>query len=164
MAVSATDRRKIPVKYPYKGNVRWAFMKWADIESAIYPGEVYLRRLRILQTPWFAFYLHFIYEPDLDRDPHDHPCNFWALIVRGGYIERVFDAVRQGDYRSQILTQKRGSIHKMPIEYAHQIISLRPDTITLCFFGRRQRRWGFWTSNGFVDYETYQRSAVDEFA
>lgn len=144
------------IKYPYKGNVRWAFFKWADIESAFFPGYVYLRRLRIFQTPWFALYLHFIFEPDLDRDPHDHPCNFWALIVRGGYYEQVFP--HQFDVKSNYwCSWTPFTLHKMPVDSAHQIKKLNGKTVTLCWFGRRQRQWGFWTADGFVDQETYRK-------
>ena len=146
------------VKYPYKGDVQWAFLKWADIESAIYPGYTYLRRLRIFQTPWFALYLHFIFEPDLDRDPHDHPCNFWSLILRGGYFERVYMNIRNlfyNDYR----TRRRFTVAKMPITWAHRIEELKPGTITLCWFGARQRRWGFWTDLGFVPAQDYARTS-----
>lgn len=143
------------VKYPYVGNIRWAFFKWADIESAFFPGHVYLRRLRIFQTPWFALYLHFIYEPDLDRDPHDHPCNFWAWIVRGGYKEDVYYWGPARIPRTQVW--RRFSIHKMPVIAAHQIRELHGKTVTLCWFGRRQRQWGFWTPEGFVDQVTYRK-------
>lgn len=144
------------IKYPYVGNVRWALFKWADIESAFHPGYVYLRRLRIFQTPWFALYLHFIYEPDLDRDPHDHPCNFWALIIRGGYREQVF-MNQENLYYNDIHEWDFWTLHKMPVNYAHQIKQLFGKTVTLCWFGKRQRQWGFWTPEGFVDQVTYRK-------
>lgn len=149
-----------PIRDPYKGDVRWAFWKWADIESAIFPGYTYLRRLRIFQTPLFALYLHFIFEPDLDRDAHDHPCNFWSLIVRGGYEERVYRNLDHRDYYSTPHRWRRGSIHRMPTYWAHRIVELTPGTITLCWFGRRKRQWGFWTSEGFVSAKDYKRTAV----
>jgi hypothetical protein len=155
-----SDHPRVPVRWPYKGDVRWAFLKWADIESAIYPGYVYLRRLRIFQTPWFALYLHFIYEPDLDRDPHDHPCNFWSLIVRGGYKERVYKWLHDHDHTPTHNRWNRWTLHYMPVAWAHQITDLVPGTITLCWFGRRSRRWGFWTSAGFVPSEDYARTGT----
>lgn len=149
-----------PVKHPYKGDVRWAFMKWADIESSFRPGYTYLRRLRIFQTPLFALYLHFIFEPDLDRDPHDHPCNFWALILRGGYRERVYTTLHERSFSWKGHEWRRGSVHKMPIIHAHRIIDLEPGTVTLCWFGKRQRQWGFWTADGFVSAKEYTRDKV----
>jgi hypothetical protein len=146
------------VKNPYVGNIRWAFMRWADIESAFFPGYVYLRRLRILQTPWFALYLHFIYEADLDRDPHDHPCNFWSLILRGGYTERVYMNSANLFYNEH-RTRRLFSIAKMPLDWAHRIVELKPHTTTLCLFGPRRKRWGFWTDLGVVDFEQYDRTA-----
>lgn len=143
----------VPIKYPYKGNVRWAFFKWADIPDANDKSRVYLRRLRVLQTPLFAIYLHWIYLPDRDRDPHDHPCNFWSFIVRGGYNELVF--THPHSRVGKEIQQRRFSLHKMPIEFAHRILTLKPNTITLCCFGRRRREWGFWTPAGFVNFNDY---------
>src|SRR5262249_52489700 len=136
---------------------RWAFMRWADIESAQQPGRVYLRRLRIIQTPWAALYLHFIFEADYDRHPHDHPCNFWSLVLRGGYTEQVY-TMSENLYFNEVTWRRRWSIHKMPIEAAHRITVLAPRTVTLCLFGRRQRNWGFWTEGGFVEWQEYERS------
>jgi hypothetical protein len=35
-------------------------------------------------------YVHWIYQPDDDRDPHDHPWPFVSFVIRGGYAERLF--------------------------------------------------------------------------
>lgn len=155
-----------PVKHPYKGDVRWALWRWADIESAFFPGYTYLRRLRIFQTPWFALYLHFIFEPDLDRDPHDHPCNFWSMILRGGYQEHIYQTknLRAHNWSAAVKRWGVGSLHYVPVNVAHQIVSLRPRTVTLCWFGRRQRLWGFWTPSGFVTAKDYARSEVGRLA
>lgn len=149
----------VPVKYPYVGSLRWALMRRADIESASIPGTVYLRRLRIVHTPWFALCLHWIYEPDDDRWPHDHPANFWTFILRGGYEERVFTRGWNGAVRVHSpsrMTWHRFSVHKMPVSKAHWITVLKPRTVTLVLFGRRQRNWGFWTHQGFVPYQEYK--------
>jgi hypothetical protein len=106
---------------------------------------VYLRRLRIVQTPWWALYLHFILEPDYDRHPHDHPANFWTFILRGGYQEVLY---RQVGGTPLVQTWRRWSLHKMSIRHAHQITLLTPGTRTLVLFGRRQKGWGFWTEHG----------------
>lgn len=140
------------VKYPYK-NVRWAFFKWADIPSAADESLVYLRRLRILQTPWFMFYLHWIFEPDNDRDPHDHPMSFWSFIVRGGYTEVVYHDLglaAHGPYRRCLF-----SLHKMPRTWAHKITDIRPGTVTLLLGGPRRQKWGFWTAQGWARWEDY---------
>jgi hypothetical protein len=161
--MTATDQARVelpyvPVKHPYE-SVRWAFFKWADIADAKDEQRTYLRRLRIVQTPWGAIYLHWIYLPDDDRDPHDHPCNFWSFVVRGGYREVLYPYVRVArDFSQRFNDWRRWSLHKMPIEQAHRITHLEPGTITLVFFGRRQREWGFYTADGFVPFTEYARA------
>jgi hypothetical protein len=141
----------------------WALWEWADIPSKVYPNEVYLRRLRIVQTPWCAFMMHWIYEADFDRDPHDHPWNFWSFVLRGGYIEHIYDSP---DALVRPQWWRRFSLHKMPVDKAHQIRSVVADTVTLVFTGRRQRVWGFWTPAGFVVWKTYigLDMAAEDFA
>lgn len=164
------DRFHLPyvkVKYPYRTDVRWAFLKWGDIPDTEDPKRVYLRRLRIFQTPWFAFYLHFIYLPD-DQAPHDHPCNFWSLILRGGYTERfyrdpgLFERSRfYGPSSPETFTVRnwtRWTVHGTPTSAAHRITVLEPRTISLCLFGRRRRDWGFWTQDGFVPQKVYREA------
>lgn len=160
-----------PIKYPYVGGTRWNFMSWADIPDARNITQVYLRRLRILQTPWFALYLHFIYESDADRDPHDHPFTFWSFIVKGGYTERIWDVVPGVMAAFQPLrekTWKRFSLHKMGQRQAHMIDRLEPGTITLVFCGPKtgNGRWGFYTDYGttgssFVPWAQYNREKYD---
>lgn len=148
-----------PIKHGFRVSPRWAFMEWADIPSYANPNEVYLRRLRVLQTPLFGIMLHFIFEPDTDPDPHDHPWVFWSLVLRGGYHERVFPYVVRDrhDFSSQEFRNGWLSFHKFPFDWAHKIIVLKPHTITLVITGRRRRNpWGFHTSEGFVPRKQYQ--------
>lgn len=142
------------IKHKYK-QVKWAFMQWFDIPSSINPGKVYLRRLRIVQTPLWALYLHFIYEVDA-QDPHDHPFNFWTLILRGGYREQVFADPGSLLAIIKLKTWDAVSLHKMSINAAHKIYYLKDKTVTLVFVGRRQKDWGFYTRSGFVPQKEYQ--------
>lgn len=152
---------RVPVKYPYIGGTKWNFMKWADIPTASDPRYVYLRRLRIFQTPWFALYLHFIYETDEDRDPHDHPFSFWSMILRGEYQEIVYPWVAQQDFRSFTQHHRRLSLHHMPLLSAHRIMQASDGLMTLVFCGRKQRDWGFYTPDGFLGWREYNRLKYD---
>lgn len=151
------------MKYPPPKSKNWAFWSWIDIPSKKTPGEVYLRRLRILQTPWFAFYLHFINEADFDRDAHDHPWTFWSWVLRGGYVEKIsrkFVVPPEGREVVLPFTQawKRWSVHKMRVTDAHQITEVWPGTMTFVVTGRRRRNWGFWTPDGFVVWTRYLKT------
>lgn len=141
---------------------KWAFMRWYRIYSPD-GNELYLKRLRIIQTPLFALYLHWIYLPDDDRDPHCHPWNFWSFIVKGGYVEHLWKRIEDRVYGNAldvgINIWQRKSFHKMSIEHAHQIVSLaRTPTISFILTGRRSRDWGFWTKEGYVPRSQYGRA------
>lgn len=136
-------------------------------------GLLYLVRWRIVQTPWFAVYLHDIFEPDEGRDPHDHPWTFWSLVLRGGYEETIWDrpnsiywdenVVRPlypGElYEREVTPYRRRwlpfSLHRMDRGQAHRIDTIRPGTKTLVFTGRRAGGWGFYTPEGFVRWQDY---------
>lgn len=141
---------------------RWALWRWFEIPDRNNPEVVYLKRLRIIQTPWFAVYLHWIYLPDSDRDPHDHPWKFWSFILQGGYREFLWTS--RYDREDNLLYHEvndwdQYSLHKMPIRYAHQIVSVEPGTVTLIITGKRHRIWGFWTPEGWVPYNKYDKGA-----
>lgn len=132
---------------------RWSIMRVFNIPSPTHPGITYLKRLRIVQTPMFGFYIHWINLPDEDRDPHDHPWKFISIVLRGGYKESVYTTRKQIYYNEH----KRFSVHKMGTEKAHQITKLQPRTVTLIFTGKRSREWGFWTEQGWVPWREYNK-------
>lgn len=115
------------------------------------PGDPMLHRWRLIQTPWFGVYVHFIYREDLDPVPHDHPWQFWSLILRGSYEEYYRDDPRDraGDV---IRWHARGSVHHFPLQAAHRITEVTPGTTTLCIVGRKLRVWGFYEGKRWVDY------------
>jgi len=132
----------------------WAFLSIFDIPDIVYPERTYLRRLRIIQTPFFGVYLHFIYLPDVS-DPHDHPWNFLSIVLNGEYLEEVHVS-----HQNIIRSWKRWSIHKMSCYSTHRILLVNENTITLVFTGRRKRQWGFQTKNGWVSWHEYIPSEV----
>lgn len=129
-------------------SVRWAFMETFRVPSFDEPDIDYLRRLRIIQTPWFAVYLHRIGTPDSRPTLHDHPWNFVAFVLRGGYVERRgYDGI---DHRIRRVNLKRA-------EDLHWIDALkRTPTWTLVLTGRRRREWGYVDPDGtwthFMDH------------
>lgn len=119
-------------------------------------GSLYLDRLRIVQTPWFGVYLHYIARPDLDRDPHDHPWNFGALVLRGGYTEEFHPLALVGrDLRVSRRRWDAFSWHTISRGQAHRIVSVKPRTYTLVFVGRRAGDWGFFTHDGWAPWRRY---------
>lgn len=141
------------IKHGIPASHRWGFLRWTDIPSNVNPGRVYLRRLILVQTPWWGVFLHWIFETDSDRDPHDHPWNFLTVILRGGYSEEV---TYPGGIRDAFFWQ-RWSWHRVPVTVAHKIVSISDRTVTLVVTGRRTRVWGFWTPEGWVPWRDYKK-------
>jgi hypothetical protein len=145
----------------------WALFKRFDIVGD--EGMLYLRRYRIIETPWFRVFLHFIKTEDKDQDPHDHPWNFRSLVLRGGYTEMVYENPWRGLLVNahfpgenpvlgdvSVAIRKPRSFHLMPTRSAHRILSVKPNTITLVFAGKRTRSWGFFSADfGFMDWREY---------
>lgn len=144
------------VTRPYTGSKRWALLgRREEIPSASRPTKVYLRRWRIVQTPWFGLYLHQIWEADSDRDPHNHPFGFVSLMLRGGYSEWVQDLC--GDTGVTMLRRPL-RLHHTPRFVFHRILVLgQIPAWTLVFVGRRHPEWGFATERGYVPSHSYER-------
>jgi hypothetical protein len=118
-------------------------------------GVVHFRRWRLIQTPWFALYLHKICQSDKDLDMHDHPWNFQSLIVKGAYREACklapkFDYIHLNSYYP-------GDVVKHQAEDAHKITLLTKEVWTLVFTSGRTRVWGYQTPQGWVDHKEYRR-------
>jgi hypothetical protein len=112
---------------------QWCLWRW------FYIG-VYLHRLKIISTPWGGIYLHKIMTPDTDPILHDHPWNFLAIMLRGGYSEVIIDKMT--------LEDKENHPRHFNVKWRddrHYILKLdRTPTWTLMFVGGRARTWGFW--------------------
>lgn len=154
---------------------RWAFMARMEIPDYNNPEQIYLRRLRIIQTPWFGVYLHHIFLPDADRAPHDHPWPFASLVLRGGYSERIHPRPRQDLAQHHDRFHRSFSLHRTSCMVAHRILDLKPNTVTLVLVGPRRRDWGFWEPSRslrnvlgpvpgvFVPWEAFEHAGPDPF-
>jgi hypothetical protein len=110
--------------------------------------------------------LHDIFEPDADRDPHNHPWSFISIVLRGRYEEKVHYEPEQemsGVSPAHPITKKHGrfSIHRMDGEAAHRITYAAPGLKTLIIRGpRKPKGWGFFTRDGYVPWQKYGRDGV----
>lgn len=147
-----------------KQSPKWAF--WQRFMIPCLNGEDYLFRLRIFDTPWLGVYLHDIFEPDGDRDPHNHPWPFISIVLRGGYVEVVHEEPEQemsgvSPANPIMKVHKRFSVHRMGGDNAHRIIKAQPGLKTLIIRGRRlPKGWGFFTREGYVPWQDYGRDGV----
>lgn len=143
---------------------RWAFFERTTIPDPADTSRRYLGRLRIVETPWFACFLHRFDHPDSVRHLHDHPWSFVSLVLRGGYDELFatdFDGAVEHAKGHQAKTRRwlAGSAHRIRRGQFHAISSLaRRSTWTLLLVGPRRQGWGFATPDGFVDHLSYERA------
>jgi hypothetical protein len=153
----------------------WAVLHREDIPDHADPTRTYLTRWRLLQTPWFALYMHCIRMPDTDRALHDHPWPFVSVVLRGGYdearpvwpaafarspLERIFDGVHGIDPQDVFVRRRRPlSVAFRRASDMHRIVRLRrTPTWTLVITGRKTRTWGFSTDGGWVAHYEYFRA------
>ncbi len=151
-------KRKYP---PVGGSRKWAIWKFGDITRPD-SDDVYLRRLRVVQTPLFGLYVHWIYRPDADDHPHDHPWTFWRYIWRGWYVEEVFR--KRGDFADLVqdyhmASQYTDRLTKFSYHKAHRIlkVSERP-IVSIVLVGRRRQESRFYPETGAVDWREYEGS------
>lgn len=121
-------------------------------------------------------YLHFIYESDGDRDPHDHPFDFNSTILYGSYREARWerycpkcDTIFLGDVmtcpgckgkmqpKAQYgpRTYTEGQVNTLRAHQLHKLEVLKGPVVTLIRRGPRIRDWGFATDEGWVHHLPY---------
>jgi hypothetical protein len=117
-------------------------------------GEVHFRRYRLLQTPWFAVYIHQLCRSDMDSDMHDHPWNFASVILEGAYHEASaypphFDVTHHRDcYSGDVVEHKAEDVHKIRL--------LSDEVWTMVFTWGRRRYWGYQTRHGWIGHKEYR--------
>lgn len=138
----------------------WAFCARHVIPSARNPADPYIKRFRVVQTPWFAVYVHRIYEDDSDRASHNHPWSAISMVLRGGYLEAVQHGYEPDRHAGHVEWHYRdqGTLHRLRYDTYHRIVGLaRTPTWTLVVAGRKRRVWGFLTDRGHVPSREYER-------
>jgi len=118
-------------------------------------GVLHFQRYRLLQTPWFAVYLHRISASDEDRHAHDHPWDFASFILRGSYREVWSKAPTWFAFNTRVV--KPGSLIRHDATDSHQIKLLSPVVWSLVFTGKHTGVWGYQTEWGWMGHETYRR-------
>lgn len=128
---------------------------------------ILLQRYYLLETRWFAMYLHHLHASDDDRALHDHPWSFVTCLLSSGYFEWIPPTQRPWRRRSARtrytparVWRRRFSVLWRPATWQHRLELMRP-TWTLVFRFRRKREWGFWTRSGWLDWKTYGRQWCD---
>jgi hypothetical protein len=130
-------------------------------------GVVHFRRYRLLSTPWFNLYVHNILRSDEDKDPHDHPFGFIALMFWGSYLEewrcakedyRYWAPPKGFDNPLEKSVRSIGSLYYHAAKDFHRITLCSPSVWTLVLAsGRKRPGWGYQTKNGWVHFKEYRQ-------
>lgn len=117
-------------------------------------GVLHFQRWRILDLGIIAIYIHKIYEPDQDQHLHNHPWNYFNLILSGGYeVEELL----HGCYQVFNTMEPMKFSFRKHNEY-HKIKYLHSPTTTLFITGRRKYEWGYFVDGQFVNNEEYRKN------
>lgn len=132
---------------------RWGFLSGIDIGA---DGDPYLDRLRLIETPWFAVFLHHIHRPDKDPDPHDHPWWFASVVISGQYVDEFWPDKRNPDV-SYHRYHGRWILRCLSRKSAHLIKDIEGPLWTLVVTGRSygSESWGFWVDGKGVQWRVY---------
>ncbi len=115
-----------------------------------------------------GFRIHIFWRGDRDPDMHDHPADFWTFPLVS-YVERFWDDDAR-TYARRVV--KAFWPHHRRAEFAHLVLGawagtysvhdcgFMPDTdarpiVTLGWWGKKRREWGFHTPSGWVPWQQY---------
>lgn len=113
-------------------------------------GILHFRRWSIFQSKFFSIYIHGIYKEDNDLHLHNHPWNILTIILKGSYIEQLWNT-----------EVKRGFLNigfRNRYQY-HKIKKLTSDKVfTLAFvFGKRNNKWGYSVNDNHIIHTVYRK-------
>ena len=113
-------------------------------------------RMPLIKTKWFSVSIHKISGPDPEwLAPHDHGCDFFSLILSGGYTERIYVHPELGLNRTKDRTHKPWSGHILRNQYAHRVIAAKPTKTVFITWNHLNRRPMAYTPMGHLAYKDY---------
>lgn len=127
-------------------------------------GTPYMERFWLLpysdDRRRYAARVHHIASADYDRELHDHPWDFWSVVLSGGYTEaRPVNPLKldfmQGYENCRYTERRAGSIAFRRATDRHRIVHVEPNTWTLFITGPQRQWWGFYTPTGKVHWSAF---------
>lgn len=128
-------------------------------------GELHFTRYAIIETKWFAVYIHRIYLADEDKHLHNHPWAWtWAKVLKGFYTEEQVKTITFKDgslyaYTEPELCGRSDALSpsKMTPGIYHKIKEiLRGPVVSLFVTGRRLDGWGYLVEGKHVGFKEYR--------
>lgn len=135
-----------------EGHREWEFLGPPLVLIDENNGREFLKRWRLVQTPWFSVFIHRMQVPDPGFDLHDHPWAFLSVVLVGGYQE--IKAATRRTWAQHKRHRGRWSVGGIRLDECHRVASLdRTPTWTLIVTGPTRRRWGFDVGGEWQDWE-----------
>jgi hypothetical protein len=129
--------------FPYKE------IGWKDIGETFY-------RWTLLRTPWFKVYLHHLDCVNWHAKCHDHPWDFLAIILWGGYWEEIHNLPYKNIGKrcgGNVFWRRVGSILYRPAFSAHSVATqVGWPNWSLVIVGNKKRDWGFFKCGDGSEY------------
>lgn len=131
----------------------WAYRSRVECIQGHGGTGTYLIRYHLINNRFCKLYLHYFLRSDLD-DPHDHPWDFWTLMLRGAYREELYDwrtRSFKNVYRhvrcNSLVRRRAEDIHRIVVSQSYDMDvadNWRTDAPMTLFFALRKRKtWGF---------------------
>jgi hypothetical protein len=130
-------------------------------------GKLYFKRWRLLTTPWFYLEVHEFWQdkedPIFDKDGHlhNHPNEFWSLILKGGYTE-----VKKKDRFSPEETNVRKLFNFAFVDYKcfHRVDTLLGDYCKTFIIKKAARNeyWGYLVNGELICHFDYRQNKNPE--
>lgn len=138
------------------------FEKRFDVPDYDNPkGQPSRTRWRILHTPWFGIYLHKWNKPDPRPTPHNHPWNFFSIILKGWYLEHHgYVYPTEPEFKDQYIHEYNtvDFFNWVPRTKFHTVVFVEPGTWSLMFVGRTHPDWGYDTADGYIPFDQHPHS------
>lgn len=122
--------------------------------------ENYMRRWWVVRpSRWlpFSIRLHRILRQDLDRTPHNHPCAFRTIVLRGWYCQELLVPFGRDTVRTAVAVGP-GDTYALTTDQYHRIAHVSGGGVwTLFIMGKKQGQWGFLVDGKHVNRQDYDQ-------
>jgi hypothetical protein len=141
---------------PHLGPLRWhdfiAARQWTLVPDEL-SGEAYKAEFTLSKTTGQTVKLNYWLLPDRrggaeQAKPHNHPWDFRAIIIDGVLVEDRVQRV-DGDLVYEPGVEHRvGDVNQVGRELFHEIVDVRPGSLTLMLCGPGMSGWGYLDADG----------------
>lgn len=109
--------------------------------------ELHFRRWKLFTLFNLNFYIHKIYLPDRDEHLHNHPWDYFSLVLKGDFIEQNEHGLKTMNIGKFVFRNGR--------KY-HKIFATGGVVTTLFITTKRKYNWGYLVDGKFIGNKKYR--------